>query len=130
MKLLVAATGTGPGDFAYAVPGELVMLGLVCDRDRYAWQDGQRDGGCGCGRAFAGLSTDRATTLALVSDVDVTEEQLVEIVGDAIARGGMWGTNAHAIAADMIAAGADFDLGARVRCNVDEIYGECTHEHA
>lgn len=33
-------------------------------------------GGCGCGRAFAGLASRRATTTALVRDLDLTREDL------------------------------------------------------
>ncbi|WP_439331120.1 DUF7715 family protein [Modestobacter altitudinis] len=46
-----------------ASEGEFVFLEDVCRVDR---QD--PDGGCGCGRAFAGMNSHRATT-AIVRDV-------------------------------------------------------------
>ncbi|TFV87997.1 hypothetical protein [Blastococcus sp. CT_GayMR16] len=71
MKLLTATRehqGEQDGDFCHAIEGELVLLGLVC-------ADDERDpdgGGCGCGRAFSGMSSMRATTTAVVRDLDVS----------------------------------------------------------
>ena len=74
MKLLTATRerqGERDGDFCFAVEGELVLLGFVCATD----QD-DPDGGCGCGRAFSGMSSMRATTTALVRDLDVSYDDL------------------------------------------------------
>ena len=70
MKLLTATRerqGEQDGDFCHAIEGELVLLGFVCAAD-----EADPDGGCGCGRAFAGMSSMRATTTALVRDLDVS----------------------------------------------------------
>jgi hypothetical protein len=70
MKLLTATRerqGEMDGDFCFAIEGELVLLGLVCATDAR-----DPDGGCGCGRAFSGMSSMRATTTALVRDLDVS----------------------------------------------------------
>jgi hypothetical protein len=70
MRLLTATPerqGEQPGDFCYATEGELVLLGFVCATDRE-----DPDGGCGCGRAFSGMSSMRATTTALVRDLDLS----------------------------------------------------------
>ena len=70
MKLLTATgerQGERDGDFCFAVEGELVLLGYVCATDR-----DDLDGGCGCGRSFSGMSSMRATTTALVRDLDVS----------------------------------------------------------
>ena len=70
MKLLTATRerqGEREGDFCFAIEGELVLLGLVCATDAR-----NPDGGCGCGRAFSGMSSMRATTTALVRDLDVS----------------------------------------------------------
>jgi hypothetical protein len=70
MKLLTATRerqGERDGDFCHAIEGELVLLGLVCADD-----ERDPDGGCGCGRAFSGMSSMRATTTALVRDLDVS----------------------------------------------------------
>ena len=74
MKLRTATPerqGERPGDFCHAIEGELVVLGLVCATD-------QNDplGGCGCGRAFSGLQSRRATTTALVRDLDLSRDDL------------------------------------------------------
>jgi hypothetical protein len=70
MKLLTATRerqGEQAGDFCHAIEGELVLLGFVCATD-----EANPDGGCGCGRAFSGMSSMRATTTALVRDLDVS----------------------------------------------------------
>jgi hypothetical protein len=80
MKLLTATRqgqGERSGDFSYAVEGELVLLGLVCRTD----QD-DPDGGCGCGRAFSGVSSRRATTTAAVRDLDLSADEFRRAVQD------------------------------------------------
>jgi len=70
MKLLTATRerqGERDGDFCDAIEGELVLLGIVCATD-----EADPDGGCGCGRAFSGMSSMRATTTAVVRDLDVS----------------------------------------------------------
>jgi hypothetical protein len=64
MRVLVAtkeSQGTYPGDFSWTVEGELVRFPLAeCDcscSDR-----------CGCKRSFAGFSSHRATTTAIVAE--------------------------------------------------------------
>jgi hypothetical protein len=74
MKLLTATRerqGERDGDFCFAVEGELVLLGFVCATDR-----ADPDGGCGCGRAFSGMSSMRATTTALVRDLDLSVDDV------------------------------------------------------
>jgi hypothetical protein len=70
MKLLTATRerqGEQDGDFCHAIEGELVLLGFVCATD-----EADPDGGCGCGRAFSGMSWMRATTTAVVRDLEVS----------------------------------------------------------
>jgi hypothetical protein len=70
MKLLTATRerqGEQDGDFCVATEGELVLLGFVCATD-----EADPDGGCGCGRAFSGMSSLRATTTALMRDLDLS----------------------------------------------------------
>jgi hypothetical protein len=74
MRLLTATRerqGEEEGDFCFAVEGELVLLGFVCATDQ-----ADPDGGCGCGRAFSGMSSLRATTTALVRDLDLSHDDV------------------------------------------------------
>ncbi|MBE7187093.1 hypothetical protein [Jatrophihabitans endophyticus] len=75
MKILTA-TSTGQGlrdnDFDWTIEGELVWIGFTCARDRR-----DPDGGCGCGRAFAGLNSHRATTTAMVRDLPLTRDDVL-----------------------------------------------------
>jgi hypothetical protein len=70
LKLLTATTqtqGQRDNDFAWCIPGEVVSpFTFICDRDRELGPDG----GCGCGRAFTGLNSSKATTTAIVTDID------------------------------------------------------------
>ena len=87
MRLLTAtrqAQGDSPGDFCFTVEGELVLANdLICATDR-----GDPGGGCGCGRAFVGLASRRATTTALVRDLDISPSDLrAAVEGFEVARG-------------------------------------------
>jgi hypothetical protein len=84
MKLLTAtAEGQGDrdGDFCHAVEGELVIVGEVRASDQ--------NGGCGCGQAFSGLRSRRATTTALVQDLRLTREDLELAIADRFAADGI-----------------------------------------
>ena len=111
MKLLTATRerqGERDGDFCYAVEGELVMLGLVCATD-----ERDPDGGCGCGRAFSGMSSMRATTTALVRDLDVSIDDVkLAVEGYYVSSG---------LGPDLI-GGAEFaDLAAETVVGMEEI---------
>jgi hypothetical protein len=87
MKLLTATherQGEQDGDFCHAIEGELVLLGFVCATD-----EADPDGGCGCGRAFSGMSSMRATTTALVRDLDVSLDDVRLAVEGYYASSGM-----------------------------------------
>jgi hypothetical protein len=87
MKLLTATherQGEQDGDFCHAIEGELVLLGFVCATD-----EADPDGGCGCGRAFSGMSSMRATTTALVRDLDVSLDDVRLAVEGYYASAGM-----------------------------------------
>ena len=111
MKLLTATRerqGERDGDFCYAVEGELVLLGLVCADD-----ERDPDGGCGCGRAFSGMSSMRATTTALVRDLDVPIDDVkLAVEGYYVSSG---------LGLDLI-GGAEFaDLAAETVVGMEEI---------
>jgi hypothetical protein len=75
MKILTATAfgqGIRDNDFTWTIEGELVSVGLVCARDQK-----DPDGGCGCGRAFGGLSSHRATTTALVRDLPLSRDDVI-----------------------------------------------------
>jgi hypothetical protein len=85
MKLLTATRerqGEQDGDFCFATEGELVLLGFVCAAD-----EADPDGGCG--RAFSGMSSLRATTTALVRDLDLSIDEVRLAVEGYYAAAGM-----------------------------------------
>jgi hypothetical protein len=61
------------------------MLGETCATDR----NDPYLGGCGCGRAFAGLTSRRATTTALVRDLDLTRDDVELAVASQFAAEGI-----------------------------------------
>lgn len=128
MKLLTATRerqGDRDGDFCYAVEGELVLLGLVCVDDE---RDPDRNGACGCGRAFSGMSSMRATTTALVRELDVTQNEVkLAVEGYYVSSGLGPGDIGGAAFADLVAetvvsmedAAEGFPVGAVVGRRLD-----------
>ncbi|GAA3751510.1 DUF7715 family protein [Micromonospora maritima] len=122
MKVLVATRrgqGERPGDFTWVPEGELVFPGFVCDTDRL-----NPEGGCGCGRALAGVESAKATTTAEVVERDLTFEQLQEIIANALLRQG-WGRDdelAESIADDIEGACEDLPVGTVVGRRLDELF--------
>lgn len=86
MRVLVATEttqGVREDDFSWATPGELVMFGAICADDLRA-----TGRSCGCGRAFAGLHSERATTTAEVVESGMTLDDLVLAFRDSLQQGG------------------------------------------
>ena len=86
MKVLTA-TAQGQGeradDYHGATEGELVQIQEPCDSDRL------RTGrSCGCGRAFAGMSSHRATTTAVARDLPLTRDDVVLALRASLVAGG------------------------------------------
>lgn len=86
MKVLVATgrtQGTRENDYHHAVEGELVRIDPPCRKDR-----DDPDGRCGCGRGFAGMSSQRGTTTARVAELSMTREQYAEALRSSLERDG------------------------------------------
>jgi hypothetical protein len=116
MKLLAAAEGTGPDDFAWCIPGELVHTADV-------HEDLGEHCNCGCVVAFVGMTSRRATTTAVVVDLDLTRVQL-----EAIAREHLIGPDDEddpewvtEFVADLLDAADPFPVGTLVRRRLDRI---------
>jgi hypothetical protein len=104
MKVLTATAATQgyrANDFDYCVEGELVHIGMVCAKDR-----SDPDGGCGCGRAFAGLNSHRATTTAMIREIDFTRDDYVEALRSSLDQQG-WDAADAASEADSLLYLAD-----------------------
>jgi hypothetical protein len=119
MKVLVATSqtqGLRRNDFFYCVEGELVTVGLVCAAD-----ESDPDGGCGCGRAFAGLNSHKATTTAMVKEVELSEDDYVEALRSSLEQQG-WPTEDVAELARWLAELVDtWPTGAIVERRLDDI---------
>lgn len=88
MKVLTATADqqTREGDFCWTVEGELLRVSEPCDRDRLDPENAT--GGCGCSRGFSGLSSMKSTTTALVRDLDITREDVLQALhGSLVAAG-------------------------------------------
>ena len=120
MKILVATAltqGVRGNDYNYCVPGELVWVQDPCDRDCL-----DPEGGCGCGRGFAGLASHRATTTAQVVDADMTREELVLAMRTSLTDGGWPPHWAEEIADENLAMAAAFATGTVIDRRLEEFW--------
>lgn len=120
LKLLTATNssqGFRDNDFDWCVEGELVHIGMVCASD----QD-DPDGGCGCGRSFAGLNSHRATTTAMVRDVPgFSDEDYVLAIRSSLEQQGCDPSFAEHEAALLRCLVRDWPVGVIVERRLDEI---------
>jgi len=120
MKVLVATNetqGQRSNDFCYCIEGELVTVGLVCAAD-----ESDPDGGCGCGRAFIGLNSHKATTTAKVKDVELSEEDYVEALRSSLEQQGWPTEDVAELAAWLTELVDSWPTGAIVERRLDDIY--------
>ena len=87
---IVTATATTQGrrgnDFNFCVEGELVLpVVVICRKDR-----DNPDGRCGCGRSWAGASSMRSTTTAMVRDLPLTVDEYTEAIRSSLEYGDWW----------------------------------------
>lgn len=125
MKVLVATSetqGQRPNDFDFCVEGELVTVGLVCSTDRR-----NPDGGCGCGRAFAGLNSHRATTTAKVKEVDLSGADYIEALRSSLAQQGWPTTDVVELACWLAQLVSEWPVGAIVERRIDDILIRSEH---
>jgi hypothetical protein len=120
LKLLTATNvtqGYRDNDFALCVEGELVHIGVVCPRD-----EGDPDGGCGCGRSFAGLNSHLATTTAMVREIPgFTDDDYVLAIRSSLEQQGCDPSNAEHEAALLRILVRDWPVGVIVERRLDEI---------
>ena len=111
MKVLVATTdtqGQRGNDFSFCIEGELVTVGLVCAADEM-----DPDGGCGCGRAFAGLNSHRATTTAMIREIEgFTRDDYIEAIRSSLSQQGWDPATAEDEADELISLIWDWPVGA------------------
>ncbi len=120
MKVLVATSdtqGQRGNDFSYCIEGELVTVGLVCAAD-----EENPDGGCGCGRAFAGLNSHKATTTAKVKAVELSEEDYVEALRSSLAQQGWPTEDVGELAAWLVQLVSTWPTGSVIERRLDDIF--------
>jgi hypothetical protein len=125
MKVLVATAqtqGLRPNDFDFCVEGELVTVGLVCATDRR-----DPDGGCGCGRAFAGLNSHRATTTAKVNEIELSEDDYVEALRSSLTQQGWPTSDVQELAWWLAQLVSEWPVGTIVERRIDDILIRSEH---
>ncbi|MCV7280032.1 hypothetical protein H7J88_10265 [Mycolicibacterium flavescens] len=118
MKILVATKltqGARSSDYNYCVPGELVWVQEPCDRGRR-----NPDGGCGCGRGFAGVASHRATTTAEVVEVDFTRAEMIVAMRTSLADGGWPQDWAAGVVDDNLAIASVFPAGTVIERRLEQ----------
>lgn len=125
MKLLVSTTlaqGQRESDFNWCVDGELVIVNpIVCVKDLE-----DPDGGCGCGRAFVGLNSGKATTTAVVADRDFTYEDAAEAIRSSLEQSHWLEADDESDLSDMVqdvlALADNYAVGTVVERRLDDVY--------
>lgn len=113
MKVMVATRrgqGIRDNDYFHGSEGELVRIDIGCATDR-----DNPDGRCGCGRGFAGLTSSRAMTTAIIEDRPLSHRQFVDAVGRSCARDWQMHRGDPAVrelADDLLRFASAFDIGA------------------
>jgi hypothetical protein len=124
MKVLVATAqsqGERDNDFNYCIEGELVWIGMVCATDQ-----SDPDGGCGCGRSFAGMNSHQATTSVRVADVGIDFPHYAGALRSSLKAQG-WPTRYAITMAGELADLADtFPIGAVVERRLDTVQWRVT----
>jgi hypothetical protein len=124
MKVLTATSqtqGQRGNDFHWCIEGELVHFGMVCAADRT-----DPDGSCGCGRAFAGLNSHRATTTAMVRDIDgFTRDDYIEAIRSSLSQQGWDPGTAEEEADELISMVADWPAGAVAERRLTHVTVRC-----
>jgi hypothetical protein len=120
MKVLVATSatqGVRESDYHWCIEGELVWISIACRADQE-----NPDGPCGCGRGFAGMSSHRATTTAMVKELDgFTHDDLVAALHGSLAVQGWPVDNTAELAAMLAEAAQSFPAGAVIERRLDEL---------
>lgn len=119
MRLLVATArtqGQRSNDFDYCIDGELVRLSTVCGRS----QD-DPDDDCGCGRAWVGLDSNKATTTAEVVEIDLTYTLFREAIRASLKQAGWNPDAAEDVARTLDNIVYDLPIGAVVERRLNEI---------
>jgi hypothetical protein len=86
MKVLVATGETQrqrSNDFTWCREGELVKFGSECDGETV-------DGCCGCRRSMAGVECNKSTTTMKVVWMDLTRDDLTDMLRDNYKRAGWY----------------------------------------
>jgi Leucine-rich repeat (LRR) protein len=102
MKLFVSTKktqGFRDSDFSYVPEDQIVMFGSECDypddfeNDESINKDEYIDGCCGCHRSMMGILNNKSTTTMKVKDVDISRNELFDLIHQTYKRAGLIGTD-------------------------------------
>ena len=131
MKLLTATSitqGHRSNDYHWCIEGELLRFDTLCGR-------GERnpDDACGCARGFAGMSSMRATTTALVRDLPISKDDVaVALAASLYAAGYLSDPDDRSAFVteqvdDLIDLAETFEVGDVIERRLDEIRVRARH---
>ena len=120
VKALVATSATQgfrDNDYHWCIEGELVWIAPTCAKDR-----DDPDGGCGCGRGFAGLSSHRATTTAMVRTLHgISRDDYVMVLRSSVEEQGYDIVDVEGLADSLLELVADLPEGAVLEHRLDYV---------
>lgn len=105
--------GWRANDYDWCIAGELVWVGPTCARDRR-----DPDGGAVRPRP-AGMTSHRATTTAVVSDLAITRDEYVQALADSLDVQGWNPLAAPEVADQLVAAAARWPVGEVIERRLD-----------
>jgi len=117
MKILVATSrtqGARESDFNFCIDGELLWIAEPCATDAKRLPNS-----CGCGRAFAGLASHRATTTALVADLPMNFDEYSRAISASLQEQGWPPHWAAGIARDQTELTKQWQVGDVVERDLD-----------
>jgi hypothetical protein len=127
MKIITATRqtqGERSNDYDFCIDGELVMLPpVICDRDA-----DDADGGCGCGRGWAGLNSHRATTTAVVVDLAMSFDDYTEAIRSSLGQQGWPDVEAAAVAVELADLASHYPSGTVLGHRLGDLYARGNHD--
>lgn len=114
LSATAATQGARLDDYNWCVEGELIWFPPTCSGPAKAEC-------CGCERGFGGLSSRRATTTAMVREIDLTRDDYVEALRSRLDDQGYCSHNAQEMAEILLSMADDLPTGAVIEKDLESI---------
>lgn len=114
LSATAATQGARSDDYNLCVEGELIWFPPTCSSPAKAER-------CGCERGFGGLNSHRATTTAMVREVDLTRDEYVDALRSSLDSQGYCSHKAEEMADLLLSMAEDLPTGAVLEKDLESI---------